>query len=209
MSTQSPDGNAADAPHMGAASGSDANPIAGAMISPGKSARSFARPTAASSARSSALPRAIGSANLRQISNLAVPGAFGNEQQGYDADSDDDEADRRLSVPALRHRSDAQRTDNPFIYQAEDGDHTGYAGSPPVWDPLPPPTRHTEGTTSKPARKVTGYVIPKTDVPQGSQPTLAAYEYDANGEPMLVGELNEAFIKSSTTETGETLPALL
>ncbi|KAE8823682.1 hypothetical protein HRS9122_10451 [Pyrenophora teres f. teres] len=244
MSTQSPDGNAADAPHMGAASGSDANPIAGAMISPGKSARSFARPTAASSARSSALPRAIGSANLRQISNPAVPGAFGNEQQGYDADSDDDEADvtqirrsapshpsspliraqdssdyfkpspsnvttTRGSVgfhyPALRQQSDAQRTDNPFIYQAEDGDHTGYAGSPPVWDPLPPPTRHTEGTTSKPARKVTGYVIPKTDVPQGSQPTLAAYEYDANGEPMLVGELNEAFIKSSTTETGEKL----
>ncbi|CAA9957841.1 Retrotran gag 2 domain containing protein [Pyrenophora teres f. maculata] len=179
MSTQSLDGNAADAPHMGAASGSDANPIAGAIISPGKSARSFARPTAASSARSSALPRAIGSANLRQISNPAVPGAFGNEQQGYDADLDDDEADvtqiRRSALshpvgfhyPALRQRSDAQRTDNPFTYQTEDGDHTSYAGSPP------------------PARKVTGYVIPKTDVPQGSQPTLAAYEYDANGEPML------------------------
>ncbi|KAE8841947.1 hypothetical protein HRS9139_01244 [Pyrenophora teres f. teres] len=189
---------------MGAASGSDANPIAGAMISPGKSARSFARPTAASSARSSALLRAIGSANLRQISNPAVPSAFRNEQQGYDADSDDDEADvtqirrsapshpsspliraqdssdyfkpslsnvttTRGSVgfhyPALRQQSDAQRTDNLFIYQAEDGDHTGYAGSPPVWDPLPPPTRHTEGTTSKPARKVTGYVIPKIDVP--------------------------------------------
>ncbi|KAL7772994.1 hypothetical protein CFE70_002958 [Pyrenophora teres f. teres 0-1] len=208
MSTQSPDGNAADAPHVGAASGRDANPIAGAMISPGKSARSFARPTAASSARSSALPRAIGSANLRQV---------------YDADSDDDKIDitqiRRsapshpssplihaqdssdsfkpsppnvtttrgsvgFQYPALRQRSDAQRTDNSFTYQTEDGDH---------------------GTTSKPARKVTGYVIPKTDVPQGSQPTLAAYEYDASGEPMLVGEVNEAFIKSSTTETGEKL----
>ncbi|KAE8853170.1 hypothetical protein HRS9122_00162 [Pyrenophora teres f. teres] len=213
MSTQSPDGNAADAPHVGAASGRDANPIAGAMISPGKSATSFARPTAASSARSSALPRAIGSANLRQV---------------YDADSDDDKVDitqirrsapshpssplihaqdssdsfkpsppnvttTRGSVgfhyPALRLRSDAQRTDNSFTYQTEEGDHTGYAGSPPVWDPLLPPTRHTEGTTSKPARK----------------PTLAAYEYDASGEPMLVGELNEAFIKSSTTETGEKL----
>ncbi|KAE8868587.1 hypothetical protein PTNB29_02498 [Pyrenophora teres f. teres] len=208
MSTQFPDGNAADAPHVGAASGRDANPIAGAMIIPGKSATSFARPTAASSARSSALPRAIGSANLRQV---------------YDADSDDDKVDitqirrsapshpssplihaqdssdsfkpsppnvttTRGSVgfhyPALRLRSDAQRTDNSFTYQTEDGDH---------------------GTTSKPARKVTGYVIPKTDVPQGSQPTLAAYEYDANGEPMLVGELNEAFIKSSTTETREKL----
>ncbi|KAE8868608.1 hypothetical protein PTNB29_02519 [Pyrenophora teres f. teres] len=208
MSTRSPDGNAADAPHMGDALGSDANPIAGAIISPGKSATSFARPTAASSARSSALPRAIGSANLRQV---------------YDADSDDDKVDitqfRRsapshppsplihaqdssdsfkpsppnvtttrgsvgFQYPALRQRSDAQRTDNSFTYQTEDGDH---------------------GTTSKPARKVTGYVIPKTDVPQGSQPTLAAYEYDASGEPMLVGEVNEAFIKSSTTETGEKL----
>ncbi|KAG9379848.1 hypothetical protein A1F94_010204 [Pyrenophora tritici-repentis] len=96
MSTQFPDGNAADAPHVGDASGSDANPTAGATISPGKSARSFARPTVASTARSSALPRATGSANLRQISNPAVPGAFGNEQleqQGYDADSDNDEAD--------------------------------------------------------------------------------------------------------------------
>lgn len=247
MSTQSLDGNAADAPHVGDASGSDANPTAGAMISPGKSARSFARPTAASTARSSALPRAIGSANLRQISSPAVPGAFGNEQleqQGYDADSDDDEANitqiRRLvpsrpsspvadaqdssdifkpsppnvtttrghvgiQYPTLRQRSDTQRTNNPFTYQTEDGNHTGYAGSPPTWQPLPSPTRHTEGTTLKPVRKATGYVIPKTDVPQGSQPTLAAYEYDANGEPRLVGELDEAFIKGSTTEAGEKL----
>ncbi|KAG9386814.1 hypothetical protein A1F94_003564 [Pyrenophora tritici-repentis] len=179
MSTQFPDGNAADAPHVGDASGSDANPTAGATISPGKSARSFARPTVASTARSSALPRATGSANLRQISNPAVPGAFGNEQleqQGYDADSDNDEADitqihhlvpsRPLSpvvdaqdssdsfqpsppnvtttrgragfqYPALRQRSDAQRTDNPFTYQTEDGNHTSYALSPPTWDPLP------------------------------------------------------------------------
>ncbi|EDU45920.1 predicted protein [Pyrenophora tritici-repentis Pt-1C-BFP] len=97
MSTQFPDGNAADAPHVGDASGSDANPTAGATISPGKSARSFARPTVASTARSSALPRATG------------------------------------------------------------------------------------------------------------QPTLAAYEYDANGEPRLVGELDEAFVKGSTTEAGEKL----
>ncbi|KAI1508209.1 rve domain containing protein [Pyrenophora tritici-repentis] len=247
MSTQFPDGNAADAPHVGDASGSDANPTAGATISPGKSARSFARPTVASTARSSALPRATGSANLRQISNPAVPGAFGNEQleqQGYDADSDNDEADitqihhlvpsRPLSpvvdaqdssdsfqpsppnvtttrgragfqYPALRQRSDAQRTDNPFTYQTEDGNHTSYALSPPTWDPLPSPTPRTEGTTSKPVRKVIGYVIPKTDLPQGSQPTLAAYEYDANGEPRLVGELDEAFVKGSTTEAGEKL----
>ncbi|KAG9384352.1 hypothetical protein A1F94_003899 [Pyrenophora tritici-repentis] len=230
MSTQFPDGNAADAPHVGDASGSDANPTAGATISPGKSARSFARPTVASTARSSALPRATGSANLRQISNPAVPGAFGNEQleqQGYDADSDNDEADitqihhlvpsRPLSpVVDAQDSSDSFQPSPPnvtttrgragFQYplsDSEDGNHTSYALSP-TWDPLPR-LRHAQRTTSKPVRKVIGYVIPKTDLPQGSQPTLAAYEYDANGEPRLVGELDEAFVKGSTTEAGEKL----
>ncbi|KAG9377131.1 hypothetical protein A1F94_012731 [Pyrenophora tritici-repentis] len=215
MSTQFPDGNAADAPHVGDASGSDANPTAGATISPGKSARSFARPTVASTARSSALPRATGSANLRQISNPAVPGAFGNEQleqQGYDADSDNDEADitqihhlvpsRPLSpVVDAQDSSDSFQPSPPnvtttrgragFQYplsDSEDGNHTSYALSPPTWDPLPR-LRHAQRDYLK-AR---------------SQPTLAAYEYDANGEPRLVGELDEAFVKGSTTEAGEKL----
>ncbi|EFQ86688.1 hypothetical protein PTT_17998, partial [Pyrenophora teres f. teres 0-1] len=109
MSTQSPDGNAADAPHMGAASGSDANPIAGAMISPGKSARSFARPTAASSARSSALPRAIGSANLRQV---------------YDADSDDD----KIDITQIR-RSAPSHPSSPLIHAQDSSD--SFKPSPP------------------------------------------------------------------------------
>ncbi|KAG9378566.1 hypothetical protein A1F94_010335 [Pyrenophora tritici-repentis] len=234
MSTQFPDGNAADAPHVGDASGSDANPTAGATISPGKSARSFARPTVASTARSSALPRATGSANLRQISNPAVPGAFGNEQleqQGYDADSDNDEADitqihhlvpsRPLSpvvdaqdssdsfqpsppnvtttrgragfqYPALRQRSDAQRTDNPLRTKQKTATILATPSLRLHGTRYLAYATH-RGTTSKPVRKVIGY------------PTLAAYEYDANGEPRLVGELDEAFVKGSTTEAGEKL----
>ncbi|KAG9376492.1 hypothetical protein A1F94_013039 [Pyrenophora tritici-repentis] len=187
MSTQFPDGNAADAPHVGDASGSDANPTAGATISPGKSARSFARPTVASTARSSACHALPATPFNRPRLTSLQPAAA-----------------QAFSTP-LRQRSDAQRTDNPFTYQTEDGNHTSYALSPPTWDPLPSPTPRTEGTTSKPVRKVIGYVIPKTDLPQGSQPTLAAYEYDANGEPRLVGELDEAFVKGSTTEAGEKL----
>ncbi|KAE8846522.1 hypothetical protein HRS9139_01089 [Pyrenophora teres f. teres] len=166
MSTQFPDGNAADAPHVGAASGRDANPIAGAMIIP-VDITQIRR--SAPSHPSSPLIHAQDSSDSFKPSPPNVTTTRGSVGFHY---------------PALRLRSDAQRTDNSFTYQTEDGDH---------------------GTTSKPARKVTGYVIPKTDVPQGSQPTLAAYEYDANGEPMLVGELNEAFIKSSTTETREKL----
>ncbi|KAG9387320.1 hypothetical protein A1F94_000212 [Pyrenophora tritici-repentis] len=234
MSTQFPDGNAADAPHVGDASGSDANPTAGATISPGKSARSFARPTVASTARSSALPRATGSANLRQISNPAVPGAFGNEQleqQGYDADSDNDEADitqihhlvpsRPLSpVVDAQDSSDSFQPSPPnvtttrgragFQYPLSDSGRTPSALITLYLRPLSaymgPATSPTPRTDYlKPVRKVIGYVIPKTDLPQGSQPTLAAYEYDANGEPRLVGELDEAFVKGSTTEAGEKL----
>ncbi|KAI1677238.1 rve domain containing protein [Pyrenophora tritici-repentis] len=230
MSTQFPDGNAADAPHVGDASGSDANPTAGATISPAAPCHALPGPPTYAK---SATQLYLAPSENEQL-----------EQQGYDADSDNDEADitqihhlvpsRPLSpvvdaqdssdsfqpsppnvtttrgragfqYPALRQRSDAQRTDNPFTYQTEDGNHTSYALSPPTWDPLPSPTPRTEGTTSKPVRKVIGYVIPKTDLPQGSQPTLAAYEYDANGEPRLVGELDEAFVKGSTTEAGEKL----
>ncbi|KAG9378324.1 hypothetical protein A1F94_011440 [Pyrenophora tritici-repentis] len=36
---------------------------------------------------------------------------------------------------------------------------------------------------------------PKTDLPQGSQPTLAAYEYDANGEPRLEDLIDERVAK--------------
>ncbi|KAG9385843.1 hypothetical protein A1F94_002593 [Pyrenophora tritici-repentis] len=196
MSTQFPDGNAADAPHVGDASGSDANPTAGATISPAAPCHALPGPPTYAK---SATQLYLAPSENEQL-----------EQQGYDADSDNDEADitqihhlvpsRPLSpvvdaqdssdsfqpsppnvtttrgragfqYPALRQRSDAQRTDNPFTYQTEDGNHTSYALSPPTWDPLPR-LRHAQ-----------------RGLPQSPQPTLAAYEYDANGEPRLLEKL--------------------
>ncbi|KAG9383783.1 hypothetical protein A1F94_005694 [Pyrenophora tritici-repentis] len=213
MSTQFPDGNAADAPHVGDASGSDANPTAGATISPGKSARSFARPTVASTARSSALPRATGSANLRQISNPAVPGAFGNEQleqQGYDADSDNDEADITQIhhlVPSrpLSPVVDAQDSSDSFQPSPPNVTTTrGRAGFQyPLSDSGRTPSalitftyqtedgNHTSYALSPPTWDPLPSPTPRTGdyLKARSQPTLAAYD----------------FVKGSTTEAGEKL----
>ncbi|KAG9385825.1 hypothetical protein A1F94_002575 [Pyrenophora tritici-repentis] len=195
MSTQFPDGNAADAPHV-------ETPRA-------------ATPT---------LPPVQRSAPVRarglslDLPNPAVPGAFGNEQleqQGYDADSDNDEADitqihhlvpsRPLSpvvdaqdssdsfqpsppnvtttrgragfqYPALRQRSDAQRTDNPLRTKQKTATILATPSLRLHGTRYLAYATH-RGTTSKPVRKVI------------TQPTLAAYD----------------FVKGSTTEAGEKL----
>lgn len=57
------------------------------------------------------------------------------------------------------------------------------------------------------ARKVTGYVAPKADAQEG-RPILSAYEYNADGEPVLVGELDKTLFEDAAPGSEEQITRL-
>ena len=135
--------------------------------------------------------------------------SFDHRDSDYDADRD---ADRDANRDVDRGDGRAANRDSQHEAESDRPKVSSNLQSPqkPVTTPFTrqlPPSPEPESVVRRVVsyvptnRKITGYVIPKPDLPQGSRPILSAYEVNAHGQAEHIGEFDKTLFEDGPVRT--------